>query len=259
MIELNHRKKLMAINLKDIYFAHSIIKEDPGYDVVYYFHCNEQGPDSTIFNTIFIDLKQSEEEILNQFNKTNRSLIKKLFKNNDFNIAITDCPTETEIEEFVEFYDMFAKKKGINRADKKLLYRLNDISSLSIGKAYHEGDLLSSMVFIKNKERVTGQYEGSGRFFFPENPHKVKMASKANRILEYMCMLHFKKEGLKIYDLGGVTLDPNDIEKANIDMRKKGFGGELVKEYHFMYPLTLKGKIFIYLKKFSEKLRRNSK
>lgn len=257
MIELNHRKKLMAINLKDNYFAKSINQEDPGFDVVYYFHCSEKGPDAEVFNTIFVDLEQPEEDILNSFSKTNKKTIRSLLKSNEIQTSITDTPSDEDIEEFADFFDKFAKEKGIFLCDRNLVYNLNKISSLTIGKACYKGDILSFMVFIRNNERVTGQYEASGRFFFADDPEKVKMASKANRVLEYSCMLHFKKRGLKIYDLGGVTLDPSDEEKANIDMRKQGFGGELVKEYHFMYPLTVKGKTFIYLKKISERLKGN--
>lgn len=258
MIELNHRKKLMAINLKDNYFAKSINQEDPGFDVVYYFHCSEKGPAAEVFNTIFVDLEQPEEDILNSFSKTNKKTIRSLLKSNEIQTSITDTPSDEDIEAFADFFDKFAKEKGIFRCDTNLLYNMKEISSLSIGKASYKGDILSFMVFIRNNERITGQYEASGRFFFAHDPEKVKMASKANRILEYMCMIHFKNRGFKIYDLGGVTLDPNDEEKSNIDMRKQGFGGEIVKEYHFMYPLTLKGRVFIYLKQISKRLKGNT-
>jgi len=248
MMEINDRKRLFFIKLKDNYFAPSVLKEDPGYDVVYYFHCNEYMKKSHIFNTLFIDLSREKEEILSSFDRTTKQVVRKMIRENFLTLEMIDKPSENDIKEFKEFFNDFARKKKIRPCDDILIENLLKISNFKISKVSHEDETLCMFGFITDGDRVCVQYESSIRFSCNDCPETIKLSGKASKMLEYFSMMYFKDNGFLTYDLCGLTLNPDNKELANIDRRKKGFGGTIVKEYNFMYPLTLRGKMFVWMK-----------
>ncbi|MBP2027206.1 hypothetical protein J2Z35_001000 [Acetoanaerobium pronyense] len=250
MMEINQRKRLFFIRLKDNYFAPSIKKEDPGYDVVYYFHCKEYREKSQIFNTLFIDLTREKEDILSSFDRTTKQVVRKMIRENFLVLEMIENPNKSELEEFRTFFNDFAYRKKIRPCDDTLIENLIKISSFKISKVSFNGQVLCMFGFITDKERVCVQYESSIRFSCNDCPETIKLSGKASKMLEYFSMIYFKDKGFKTYDLCGLTLNPDNKEMENIDRRKKGFGGTIVKEYNFMYPLTLKGKIFVWMKHF---------
>ena len=61
-------------------------------------------------------------------------------------------------------------------------------------------------------------------------------------------MLYAKAKGKKHYDFCGLTLNTEDVSSSNVDQYKLGFGGNIVTEYHFLKPMTLKGQFFCWFK-----------
>ena len=62
------------------------------------------------------------------------------------------------------------------------------------------------------------------------------LIGRANRFLHWEDMVHLKKYGMSIYDMGGIGAN-------SIAGFKKGFGGTEVTEYGRYEPRTLLGKL----------------
>jgi hypothetical protein len=72
---------------------------------------------------------------------------------------------------------------------------------------------------------------------------------RANRLLHWHDMLFFKNQEVSTYDFGGWYEKKEDPARLNINKFKESFGGEIVKTYICEQPLTLKGKLFLTMRK----------
>ena len=117
MFEINQRKK-MGIKLKDNYFADDIQAGEKDCDAVYYLHCKTPQKNSQEFQTLFIDLTQTENEIYEGFKRTNKQSVRKMLKEPLVDFIMIDDPQDEDIEEFISHFNEFAKNKGIYSADR---------------------------------------------------------------------------------------------------------------------------------------------
>ena len=254
MFDINHRKRGI-VSLKDRYFAKKIEKDAKDVDVIYYFYCKEEDKNAQLFNTICIDLRQTDEEIYESFSKTNKWIIRKVKREEPFVFEYIDNPTDEDIDRYVACFNKFAKAKGIYMCDKQLLTSLRDASRLEIHRALFNRQELCAFAYIMDDDRATIQYEWNARFWIDKDTDMdtYRMVGHANKALEYFSMIYLRDKGIITYDFCGVTLDETNKDATNIDNRKKSFGGKIMQEYNFMYPLTFKGKIFCLLKKIIKK------
>jgi lipid II:glycine glycyltransferase (peptidoglycan interpeptide bridge formation enzyme) len=80
------------------------------------------------------------------------------------------------------------------------------------------------------------------------------LIGRANRLLHWDDILFFKNKKYLIYDVGGISIDTTDKEKQAINKFKSCFGGDMVKEYKSFIPLSIKGWIYLILKKTAGRL-----
>lgn len=255
MFDINERTIFKFFRLKDRYFASKADKTIKDCDAIYYFYCDSPEKNAHPFTTLFIDIQHSDEEILNSFKKNYRQVLRKVIRENLFTYEFIEDPSEVDILDYVENFNRFARIKGIYFCDENLLRNLQKASKLRINKVFFEGEVVCSFAYIQDGNRVTAQYEWSARFWIPRDrdADKYRIVGYSNRALEYFSMLYFRDKGVVLYDLCGLTLDEENMELSNIDRRKLGFGGEIIQVYHFIYPLTWRGKIFCWLKKYLKK------
>ncbi len=234
--------------MKDIHYAKEVQKEHPGCDAVYYFNCPHSVGKAKEFKTLLVDLTRQPEEILRSFRKSTRIEIQKVMAEKKVRFDLIESPTEQELESYYHDYEEFAQNKKIVPPDWRLLYQLRAIDRLIIASASKENETLCRFVLINEEEKMICYYGYNARFSYIGDADKVKLISRANRALEYYCMLYARKSGKKYYDLCGLMLEENNPSAHNVDNYKMGFRGQMVTEYHFMQPITAKGKLFCWLK-----------
>ncbi len=251
MFDINHRKKFNLIRLKDVYYAPRIQQDHSGYDAVYYFHCQNPVGHSKEKKTMLIDLAREPEEILASFRKKTRVAIKKALENKEVYFEINEHPKTRDVEMFIKAYNAFAVQKNILACDENFLRMLLESDILIIASAIKGNELLCQFALINAQEKMVCYHGYNTRFSNLEDPDKVKLISQANRALEYYCMLDAKNRGKIYYDLCGLTEDPNNPGAEKVDQYKMGFRGQVATEYHFMRPVTFKGKVFCWVKQLS--------
>lgn len=242
MFVTSQRTELGIFKIIKVYYATDIQYEHQGVDLACYYHCQKPlGLFIREFKTLIIDLDRDPEEILRSFHKKTRIQIEKALASNKIDFNIIENPSEKELNVFYNSYISFSARKGFMPSSRQHLEELKSADKLLIASASTENETLCRFALIKLTNKVVCSHAFNIRFSCLDDTEKVKLISQANRALDYHCMLYAKKIGKTIYDLGGLTLDPNNPSSANVDQYKMKFKGQMIKEYHFMKPLTLKG------------------
>jgi hypothetical protein len=81
------------------------------------------------------------------------------------------------------------------------------------------------------------------------------LAARANRWLHWRSMLAFKVMGISHYDWGGLFEDESVPEQAGINNFKKEFGGQRVRRYDCVLPLTVRGRLRLALHRLANGYR----
>lgn len=251
MLSINDRKKLGVIQLKDLYYAAEITDQHSGYDVVYYFNCQEEHDKAKVHYTMLIDLSPDPEEILMSFKKKMRASIRKAIADENIIIRINGNPDQEEVKSFIVAYQKFAKWKHISKISTyqmKMLYELQSAGKLVISSAEFNGAVLSQFLLIDVGERLIDKYGYTVRIPEPKDKKEAQALSNLTRKLEFHSILYAKSIGKKYFDLCGVFLNPANESEKNVDQYKFGFNGMILKEYHFMMPITMRGRIFCWIR-----------
>jgi len=251
VFSLNHRYKLGVVHLQDLFYATDIQAVPAGYDAVYYYHCQQSTHQAKPFITMLVDLSPSPREILASFRKSTRKEIAKTLQENAIVFDFQTTPSGDMLAQFIEGYDDFANKKGIDGCNQVLIMQIAEKHKMVIASAMHQDRVLCQFMLVDAGEKMVVYYGYNTRFQGHGETNNHKLISGANRTLEYQCMLFAKEAGKKHYDICGLTLNAADESAANVDQYKLGFRGKKVTEYHFMQAGTLKGRLFCWLKQMS--------
>lgn len=237
--------KKYTFKLNEIYGNQKLTSPIPKADLHAYFQQKQLMPSPKWFTlhkqvlTLCIDLEQSEEAMRKDMNRTTRYQINKAGRDN-LQLKFSPDPTDEEIEEFVAFFNPFAKEKAIELCRVDKLYSLRDHQRLVITYVLHEdGRKLASHLYIANEDRAIMLYSCSGRFANSDIPGL--QIGRANRYLHWHDMLFFKEKGMKYYDFLGLSIDPNNEAQQNVNTFKKGFGGIELIEYQSFIPQNWRG------------------
>lgn len=185
--------------------------------------------------TILIDLKQTEDEILMSFKSNTRNEVRRGIKDGYF------FEISSDIKEFVDFYNVFAKEKSLGLISENSLSRFGELIITKSGIGDNVLTMHANFV-DRDLQKVSLLYSASVRL--NENIDR-KSVGISNRFLHYKELIKFKSMGLETYDFSGVCEDENNKAEYSIGQFKKGFGGKevpylMVYSYPFWWALKIK-------------------
>ncbi|MFE6169865.1 hypothetical protein ACQKND_05120 [Viridibacillus arvi] len=196
------------------------------------------------FETLYIDLTKSENELLQNLHRTNRKQIKKA-ADHHFHIQVLEKPSIADIRAFQEFYNQFAtfaKTYSCNSFHVNTMNMLKDKNALVITKILNEENkVLCYRVYISDGNIAFCLYSAS-HFRMKENSEEKRLLSEANRYLIWRNILYFKSRNHTIFDMGGLTTN------QNIRSFKMEFGGEIVHVYSGYEANTKIGQFILWLR-----------
>lgn len=262
MFKILERTKGGIFKVSDVYYAKRRDDAINGEDVIYFNQCKESYGEKKAFHTLHIDLTLSQEELLKAFDRRTRTDIRKVRDTGMIVTHFTTDVSDAEIKEFIEYYNNFAATKGIAPVYKELVEAVRKSGNLCLTKACYgktcEGitckqeDILCMHMYLMDEDRSRVLYSASSRFDFDREADKHFVA-RGNRLLHFDDMMALKEHGISIYDFGGLFLDEDEPSHTGIDRFKKGFGGEVVDEFSYPYPVTAKGALYLKLKELVKK------
>ncbi|CDL84086.1 hypothetical protein [Xenorhabdus szentirmaii] len=223
------------------------------YDILKCYQVNKCLPNLQEFHTLQVDLQQQLDDIFKKFSKNTRNEINKCYRDDNVSFIINMHVSDKNIHDFIVLFDKFnkLKKLGVNVNELRNSLIRNK-KNVVLFKAVKDNNILVFNVYYFDQNRARLKCSVSIR---DDNNQKRNLIGRANRTLCFEAIRFFKEKGCKIFDMGGISLI-NDKDKKNIDSFKSKFGGILVTEYEGNCPLSLKGKLFIWIYRLQEKFRR---
>lgn len=243
MLSIVRRKGFLRYEEK--YFCDDISPKDIVGSFAFGFQCATPKSLSKQFKTLHIDLKLNEEEIFNGIEKNTKYKINRAIKSDNLTYEMSVNPDSKLVDEFNNFYNIFAKDKGITPCNKSKLMTLNNNNALAISFIRDkDNQILCYHIYITDKIRGRLLYSAS-HFRISEDNNKSSLIGRANRLLHWLDIKYFKNSGYMIYDFGGLFIDESIEGNKNINRFKLGFGGKPVIEYHTYCSRGIIGKLIL--------------
>ena len=228
---INFARKKYGLRIVEAYFESPAENPFPYCDIYIVLQSPTSEGSSTPYKTLHIDLNKPIDSIWSGFRANTKNEINRSSQRDNIIIEIHRSPSAEVINEFLSFYNEFAKKKKINPANKHRLSALFEKNGFTIAFARNElGLLLVVHGYITLNKRSRLLYSGS--CFDAKNDRAFNaLAGRANRNLTWECIKYFKSFKNAIYDFGGIS-DGGTQMLVNIDDFKRSFGGSDVVEYN---------------------------
>jgi lipid II:glycine glycyltransferase (peptidoglycan interpeptide bridge formation enzyme) len=216
-------KKIVLFNAKEIWLA------DFPYDVVgchsvVFQDCKNKadvpGFDRQDFTTLVIDLAKDLDTIWkNMESKSCRYFVNRALREG------VKIRLNRDYDEFYEINRSFRKEK-----------RLPGLTGLAFMKKYCtlftaelNGEILAGQLYLEDKDTIRWLIGASRRL--EGDKEKATLVSCGNRLIIWEAIKYAKEKGLKEFDFGGYYAGNEDVEKVNINMFKKSFGGIMTTHY----------------------------
>ena len=225
----------------------------PPADVLYCIHAVEiPGPPYepcllTEEQTLFCDLTYSDDQLFKQMSATTRIQIRRAEKNDSL-VFKAFSPKDLSRSEkiflqFAEFYDEFARSKGLSPLRRDDLLADAHAGLLWLVAAEKDGETLQWCCYNAAHGRARLRHACS--HFRGEEPERRAMIGRAHRWLVWQAMRMFRDHAFTIYDFGGWYAGMEDQELLNINRFKEGFGRARTRLYSMAIPLSLRGRAYL--------------
>lgn len=212
-------------------------------DIIYYMQIESPLKESknSEFETLVIDLAQTEEEIFSRFKKDTRSETRRAMNENVVT-EIFNSPAKEELISFCNFYDDFAKIKKLPPIERNRIAAMAENNSLLISRAMDGDKSIVFHAYYLNLKRARLLHSCS-LFKINNDSSYRSFIGRANKLLHWKDMLFLKNQGTAIYDLGGWYPGAEDQAKISINKFKEEFGGEPRKDFSSTVVCSTKGRL----------------
>lgn len=228
MIIGSYRKTFLKINALWFYDKNEGVPSNlPRADIVYY-HNGDAPPSSfnTViwpFYTVCVDLTQDLERILSSFTPNCRNEVRRAQREGvhcEWYDSEQLSQTSSPLDRFQAEYSAFVRAKGIrNVFNRRALHAYIADNRVVLTTAQANGEILAQHIYLCDGHRARLLYSVSG---FRHNLNNKSLYGKANRLLHYHDIEHFKADGVTLLDFGGIS----SFENPNgVDHFKLSFGG----------------------------------
>ena len=199
------------------------------------------GASCRYFYTYFIDLTQSREQLLARLNEDTSYKIRRARDRDKIICECCDPSGPAVLDRFEEMYNPFATLKGLLPLNRARIDSMVSAGALDLSVARDsQGRILVYHAIYRNQHRATELYLPSLYRKLSDSASRNAIG-RANRYLIWSDMLRYQEQGLKFFDFGGWYPGTTDQALLRINEFKRGFGGQVLREYQCERILTLKG------------------
>ena len=198
-------------------------------------------------HTLFHDLTQSEDQLLEKMNETTRREIR-LAEKNDGLVFKAFSPQDLSrsndiLLQFADFYDGFARSKGLSPLRRDDLLAQARAGLIWLTAVQKDGEVLHWKSHVAAKGRVRSRSGGS--HFRQQEHEQRKLIGRAHRWLTWQEMRMFRDNGFTIYDFGGWYAGTENQTRVGVNSFKAGFGGVRTRLYSMAIPLSRRGRAYL--------------
>ena len=196
-----------------------------------------------VAHTYLIDLTQSVEQLEANLNKETAYKIRRA-ERDKVKCERLDPKNPRVVDEFEQMYNVFAKIKGLQPLHRGRMESLAAASLVDLSAARNaEGKILVYHANYYDGRRASGM-ELPSLFRTLSDSAERNSIGRANRLLNWHDILSYKADGLEAFDFGGWYVGTNP-EMLNINEVKRGYGGQVIREYDCEQVLTFKGRMMM--------------
>jgi hypothetical protein len=174
------------------------------------------------FHTVVIDLKKTEQELLQAMRKSTRSLIGR-GQRLDPSISVN-----ADTDEALELINGFIRQRKFRRPIARQEWS-SYLPHCDVFQIAHGGEVMAVDVVLKDFPRRARAVFGATADREGAPPSTRAVIGALNRRLVWHQIQHYKALSFEQYDLGGVTLESNSAVWSISDY-KLSFGGEAINE-----------------------------
>jgi hypothetical protein len=199
----------------------------------------------TIFiYTYAIDLTQSREQLLANLNKDTAYKIRRARERDKIVCEVCNPLDPAVMDQFEQMYNAFAAIKGLTPLHRQRTENMAAAGVLDLSVAKNpQGNALLYHANYRDRHRATSMELPSLYRRLADSAER-NFIGRANRCLTWSDILRYKEEGLEIFDFGG-WYQGTDPAMLKINDFKRGFGGQVLREYQCEQILTLKGRVVL--------------
>src|SRR2546423_11989326 len=200
------------------------------------------------FYTSIIDLTQSREQLLAQLNQDTAYKIRRARDRDKILCEGCDPRDPAIISLFEQMYNQFAAVKGLYRLDRARMESMAVAGVLDLSVAKDpQGNALVYHANYRSDRRARELYLPSLYRNLSDKAAR-NLIGRANRYLTWSDILRYKDQGLKYFDFGGWYYG-SDPGMQKINEFKRGFGGQVLREYKCEQILTFKAWFVLHVAK----------
>lgn len=203
------------------------------------------GARTRCFYSYVIDLTQSCEQLLANMSPHTTYKIRRARERDKIICENCDPRDPAVVDQFERTYNTFAAMKGLAplvRARTESLAAAG-VLDLSVAKD-PQGNVLVYHANYRDHQRASG-LELASRHRSLSDSVERSLAGRANHYLTWSEILRYKEQGLKYFDFGGWYHGTDPVMRRVNDF-KRGFGGQILREYQCEQILTLKGWVVLH-------------
>jgi hypothetical protein len=180
------------------------------------------------FHTKVLDLTVSEDVIFSGFSKNTQAKIRRAQRDR------VDCTFSDDPIMFHWFRSMYNKYAKLQGRGQIPAYHTSHVCC-SYAATLDNGVVLALHCTLVDPQLQRARLWYSCSCYRPDDPSELRnLIGRANRLLHFEDLRHFKTKGTALYDFGGYSADTNDRKKMDINKFKDGFGGELMTEANYI-------------------------
>jgi len=206
------------------------------------------------FHTFVIDLTQSCEQLQAQLNEDTAYKIRRARDRDKITCECHDPRDPAAMDRFEQMYNQFAAVKGLCPLVRGRMESMAaaGVLDLSVAKD-QQGNALVYHANYRDHSRAAGLELPSLYRKFSDSKAR-NLIGRANRYLTWSDILRYKEQGLKYFDFGG-WYQGDDPGLLKINEFKRGFGGQVLREYQCEQIRTLKGWVVLNTAKLLKQAR----
>jgi hypothetical protein len=243
-----YRKK--GIRVAECWFGESPVAAGP--DLVRCFQ--RAAPDAAAlcraYHTVLIDLRRPTGALFGAIRKSTRYEIRRSGARDELTWERWNGEQGGALGTFCAFYDRFAAQKGLRGVNRQWLSLLAGTGGLELSRISRgPDDPLVWHAYYRSNGRAVLLHSAS-LFRGAAGRDRRQLVGRANRLHHWQDLVWFRAAGESTYDLGGWYAGGEDQERLRVNWFKAQFGGSVVREFVCEYPLTVKGRLFLRIRRW---------
>ena len=227
-------------------------------DVYASWFCEEPVPGWRAYAgaTRIINLRRDVAVIFGDVKKKTRYEVNRAETKDDIETTASIAPADEELSSFVSYYNAFARSKDVPPIRAQVVRALRDAGMLALTTARGEdGSMLAAHAYVVAGGRARLTHSAS-LFRLEAGAGDRARLGRANRLLHWHDLVHFRESGFEIYDFGGWYQGDKNESLLQINSFKGEFGGDVVSEWSSFASGSFLGALYVGLRHL--KLRASS-